>query len=79
MTMPSGAVLLTEFAVSTGTSMAVATSVDATPLLTALISFGVSAVTIVGGELIKFLVAYLKKKTNDLKEGEGEKENENKK
>ena len=77
--MSSSVVAVTELAVSTGTSLAVATSVDATPLLTALITFGVSLVTIVGGELIKFLVAYLKKKTNDLKEGEGEKENENKK
>lgn len=77
--MSSSVIAVTELAVSTGTSLAVATSVDATPLLTALITFGVSLVTIVGGELIKFLVAYLKKKTNDLKEGEGEKENENKK
>lgn len=77
--MSSSVIVVTELAVSTGTSLAVATSVDATPLLTALITFGVSLVTIVGGELIKFLVVYLKKKTNDLKEGEGEKENENKK
>ena len=75
----NSAVVFTELAVSTGTSMAVATSVDATPLLTALITFGVSLVTIVGGELIKFLVAFLKKKTNDLKGQEGEKQNENKK
>ena len=77
--MSTSVVAVTELAVSAGTSMAVASSVDASPLLTALITFGVSLVTIVGGELIKFLVAFLKKKTNDLKEEEGEKENENKK
>ena len=77
--MNSGVMAVTELAVSTGTSMAVATSVNAEPFLTALITFGVSLVTLVGGELIKFLVAYLKKKTNDLNLGEGEKENEDKK
>lgn len=79
-TMNSNLALMSELAVSSGASLLVATSVDASPLLTALITFGVSLVTIVGGELIKFLVAFLKKKTNDLKEkDEGEKENENKK
>ena len=78
--MSSSAIVVTELAVSTGTSMAVATSVNAEPLLTSLITFGVSLVTLVGGELIKFLVAYLKKKTNDLKEkDEGENKDENKK
>lgn len=77
--MNNSAVILTELAVSVGTSTAVATSVDATPLLTALITFGVSIITMVGGEIIKFLVAYFKKKTNDLKQGEGENKDENKK
>ena len=75
----NSAILLGEVAVSTGTSLAVATSVNADQLLTALITFGVSLITMAGGELIKFLVAYLKKKTNDLNKGEGEKENEDKK
>ena len=55
-----------ELAVSVTGSTAIATSVDASPLLTALITFGVSVVTLVGGELIKFLVAYFKKKTDEL-------------
>lgn len=71
-----------ELAVSVTSSTAIATSVDASPLLTALITFGVSIVTLVGGELIKFLVAYFKKKTDELekpkKKGSKKYENENK-
>ena len=59
-------VMLGEIAVATATTTAVATSVNAEPLLTALIGLGVSIVTMVGGELVKFLVAYFKKKTKDL-------------
>ena len=66
-----------ELAVSVTSSTAIATSVDASPLLTALITFGVSVVTLVGGELIKFLVAYFKKKTDELEKKEkGEKKDE---
>ena len=65
---------LGELLVSTGSSLAICTSVDASPLLTALITFGVSLVTIVGGELIKFLVAYLKKKREDLEKQDKKKE-----
>ena len=53
---------MVEVGVSTGATVAVATAVNAEPLLTALIGFGVSLVTVVGGELIKLLVAYLKNK-----------------
>ena len=77
--MTNGTFVLTELAVSSGTSMAVATSIDATPLLTALITLGVSIVTLVGGEMVKFLVAFFKKKTNDLNEKEGKDKDENKK
>ena len=59
--------VLLETGVATATTVIVATNVDASPLLTALIGFGVSVVTIVGSELIKFLVAYFKKKTSELK------------
>ena len=79
MILSNGAVVLTELAVSTGTSLAVATSVDATPLLTALITFGVSIVTMVGGEIIKFLVAYFKKKTKELNKEDEEKKGDNEK
>lgn len=64
------AVILGEVAFSTATTSIVATSVDASPLLTALIGLGVSIVTMVGGELVKFLVAFFKKKTKDLQEPE---------
>ena len=65
--------ILGELAVSTATTTAVATSVNAEPLLTALIGLGVSIVTMVGGELVKFLVAFFKKKREDL---EGKKSDE---
>ena len=59
-------IIFGKIAVATATTTAVATSVNAEPLLTALIGLGVSIVTMVGGELVKFLVAYFKKKTKDL-------------
>lgn len=64
-----------EFATGSLSSLAVATSVDASPLLTVLITFGTSLITMVGGELIKFLVAYFKKKTRDLEDKKEDKEN----
>ena len=67
-------VMLGEIAVATATTTAVATSVNAEPLLTALIGLGVSIVTMVGGELVKFLVAYFKKKTKDLNPEEKQEE-----
>lgn len=57
---------IVEVGVAAATSTAVATAVDASPLLTALISLGVTIVTVVGAELVKFLVAFLKKKTDEL-------------
>lgn len=67
-------VMAAELAVSTTATTLVATSVSAEPLLTALIGFGVSLVTMVGGELVKFLVAFFKKKTNDIKRKEDDKD-----
>ena len=66
-----------EFIVSAGASTAVCTGVDASPLLTALITFGISIISVVGGELIKFLIAYFKNKTTKL-EKETRKEEEDK-
>lgn len=57
---------IAEFVVSAGASTAVCTGVDASPLLTAIITFGISIVSIVGGELIKYLIAYFKNKTAKL-------------
>ena len=59
-------VLGTEIGIATGVTSIIATSVNAEPLITALIGFGVSLVTMVGGELVKFLVAFFKKKTKDI-------------
>ena len=53
---------LIEVGVAATASTVVATSVDASPLLTALISLGVTIVTVVGSELVKFMVAFLKSK-----------------
>ena len=63
-----------ELVVSTGVSTAVCSSVSAEPLLTALITFGVSIVTIVGGELIKFAVAFIQSKTKKYKDEKETKE-----
>ena len=72
---------LIEVGVAATASTVVATSVDASPLLTALISLGVTIVTVVGSELVKFLVAFLKNKTKkytDDKESIEEKKEEKK-
>lgn len=58
------ALLETAIAGTTTTVIATATNLD--PLWTALIGFGTALVTVVGGELIKFLVAFFKKKTENL-------------
>lgn len=65
---------LAEIGVATTTSTVVATSVDASPLLTALISLGVTIVTVVGSELVKFLVAFFKKKTAELEKKDEDKQ-----
>lgn len=74
----TGLMVTAELATSTITTTAIATSVDASPLLTALIGLGVSIVTMVGGELVKFLVAFFKKKTKDLN-GDAEADQDDKK
>ncbi len=66
---------ITAIELGVATSVTTITSVSAQldPLWTALIGFGVSLVTMVGGELVKWLVAYFKKKTKDI---EGNNDNE---
>ena len=61
---------IVEIGVAATASTVVATSVDASPLLTALISLGVTIVTVVGSELVKFLVAFLKSKTKKYEDKE---------
>lgn len=81
VSMLNTGMIVGELAVSVTSSTAIATSINAEPLVTALITFGVSLVTLVGGELIKFLVTYFKKKTEELEKSKTkkEKQNENKK
>ena len=55
-----------ELGVATTASTGVAMAVNAEPLLTALIALGISLVTVVGGELVKFLTAWLKNKRERL-------------
>ena len=64
--MVNPSVALVEVGVAATTGTAVSTAVDASPLLTALISLGVTIVTVVGAEVVKFLVAFFKKKTDEL-------------
>lgn len=72
---------LIKLGASCGISTAICVTENTQPLITALITFGVSLLSVVGGELIKLLVAYLKNKrakyetvqenrTEDKKEGE---------
>lgn len=55
-----------EMGVATTASTGVALAVNAEPLLTALIALGISLVTVVGGELVKYLTAWLKNKREKL-------------
>lgn len=64
---------LIEIGIATVTTTAIATNVNADMLWTALIGFAVSLVTVVGGELIKFLTAYLKNKTKNYENKEEDK------
>ena len=49
-------------------STAIATGINAEPLITALITFAVSLITLVGTELVKYLVSFLKKKRQDIED-----------
>lgn len=70
--MTNSLMFLGELGVSVGVSTTIATNISVEPLITALITFGVSVVTLVGGELIKWLVAFFKKKTSDLEKKKDE-------
>ena len=65
---------LIEVGVAATASTVVATSVDASPLLTALISLGVTIATVVGSELVKFMVAFLKSKRKKYEDNSLDKE-----
>lgn len=57
---------LIKFITSAGISTGVCVSADTSPVLTALITFGVTLITVVGTELIKYLKTYLQKKREQL-------------
>lgn len=60
--MNSATITLSELAVSSSVSFAVSQSANFDALTTALITFGVSLITIAGGELIKVIVSFLQSK-----------------
>ena len=60
--MNSATFTLSEFAVSSSVSFAVSQYSNFDALTTALITFGVSLITIAGGELIKVIVSFLQSK-----------------
>lgn len=62
--------VLLETAIAGTTTTIIATSVNLDALWTAVIGFGIALVTTVGGELIKFLVAFFKKKTEEVEHKE---------
>lgn len=64
--MNSASIASIEISVAAATSTAVGISAQLEPLITAVIAFGISLVTVVGGEFVKYLVAFLKKKREDL-------------
>ena len=61
-----------ELAVSTTVSSILATAYSLDDLKTVLITFAVSLVSVVGGELIKFLVEFFKNKTQEQKKKQEE-------
>ena len=61
---------------SCGISTAICVTENTQPLITAAITFGVSLLSVVGGELIKLLVAYLKNKRAKYEHIENKKDGE---
>ena len=59
---------LIKFITGASISTGVCVSADTSPLLTALITFGVTLITVVGSELIKYLTTYLRNKRQKLEE-----------
>ena len=67
---------LIKFITGAGISTGVCVSADTSPLLTALITFGVTLITVVGSELIKYLATYLRNKREKLENKEETKDGE---
>ena len=62
--------IASEVAIATGITTAISVGTSAEPLITALIGFGVSLITMAGGELVKYLVAFFKAKREKLEKGD---------
>ena len=67
------ALITGEVVVATTTATILTETLNLDSLYTALVSFAVSLVTIVGGELIKYLSSYLKNKTKKLEDEDKDK------
>ena len=67
---------LIKFITGASISTGVCVSADTSPLLTALITFGVTLITVVGTELIKYLRTYLTKKREQLEDPKEDKKDE---
>ena len=61
-----------ELAVAGTVTTGVTLAISADPLLSALIGFGTALVTMVGGELVKYLVAFFKAKRENLEKKDGD-------
>lgn len=59
---------LSKLSISATSAIIISEVANLNLLWTALITFGTSLITLVGAEVIKFLVAFFKKKTKDLEE-----------
>ena len=65
---------LAKLGISTTSAIIITEAVNLDYLWTALITFAVSLITLAGGELVKYLVAFFKKKTKDLENESEEKD-----
>lgn len=72
--MNQGIYALAEVAVSSVTASAISDAVSMDNLTTALITLAISVVTVVGGELVKFMVKWIRSKEEDLDEQDKEDE-----
>lgn len=70
--MNNGSITALQIGISTGGSVVVSTAVSADPLLTALITLGVSLITILSTEGVKLLASWLKAKREEIEKKHSE-------
>lgn len=66
---------VSEVLCASGVSAVASTVVNADTLITALITLGVSIVTVLGGELVRFLTTYIQNKRKKLEEDNNKEDN----